>query len=196
MRLELLATIIFLVSSTMAQAADQTPDAVTKPALLAGPGNNCAQLYYPASAIRAGEQGAVLLNLSIDKTGKVTKADIAQSSGFADLDKAATDCANDWHFQPGTKNGNPVESTKPFRIVWKLAPTNIVPHLKTPMESACADIFSDAANRWTVYQSVALQFRIAADGTVLHPFVAVSSGDTLFDAKSVRCVTRLKYTSP
>lgn len=44
---------------------------------------------YPASALRAGEQGAVIMELVIDTTGRVAKCTVTTSSGSASLDAAS-----------------------------------------------------------------------------------------------------------
>jgi TonB family protein len=158
--------------------------------------SNCASQYYPPLAVRLNHEGATVLMVHIDDKGTVTDADVAQSSGWPELDDASKQCATKTlHFTPATQDGKPIASSKKFRIVWKLTGNTSPPRLKTPMEVACADIFADAKPRWTSYQSAALQFRISADGATIYPFVAVSSGDTLFDAKAVQCVTRLKYVA-
>jgi protein TonB len=170
----------------------------TKPQTVAQhAGNNCAAAYYPASAIRAGEQGATLLNVSISKTGEATKVEVKKSSGFADLDKASVDCVKaGWHFHPALRNGTPVESTKTYRIVWKLmSGGTVAPHLQTPVQTACGDIFSTAAAKWNSYRSTVLHFRILANGTVSQPFVGISSGDPQFDATAVQCVSHVKYAA-
>jgi TonB family protein len=184
----LIAVILFAIFGELTLRDAQQP-------AMRSSGNNCAAAYYPASAIRAGEQGATLLNLSISKTGTVTKVEVKQSSGFADLDKAAVDCVmGGWHFHPALQKGKPLASTKKIRIVWKLMSRgNVAPHLQTPMETSCANDFP--ANKWTSYRSTVLHFRILADGTVSQPFVAISSGDSLFDAKAMQCATRLTYTA-
>jgi TonB family protein len=138
-----------------------------------------------------------MLNVHVNETGNVTGADIVSSSGFADLDEAARNCiTNGWHFIPATQNGKPIADTKQYKIVWKLIDTSMAPQLQTMMEADCANIFSDASNRWAGYKSATLQFRITTKGTVSHPFVASTSGDSLFDAKAVQCAARLKYTPP
>jgi TonB family protein len=161
-----------------------------------GRGNDCASGFYPPEAVRREEEGSTTLTVHIDADGKPTGADISTSSGFADLDQASRDCVmRKWHFSPAMQDGRPVASTKQYRIVWKLRGGSAPPRLLTPMEVSCADIFTDAKPRWTSYQSATLQFRISDKGSVIFPFVAISSGDTLFDAKAVRCATRLRYNA-
>jgi TonB family protein len=167
-----------------------------QPQLVKANGNNCASSYYPPEAVRLNEQGATTIKIHIDAIGKVTGVDVVGSSGFAVLDQASKDCvAQRWHFTPATQDGKPIASTKEYRIVWKLTGNSSGPHLLSPMEIACADIFTDAKPRWTAYQSAAVQFRISVSGATVFPFIAISSGDTLFDAKAVQCVTRLKYNA-
>jgi len=78
-----------------------------------GAGGN-PRLAYPAAARAAGEQGVVVLNVSVVPDGNrddpVTPQDVAvaQSSGFADLDAAARDTVSRWHFRPATRGGVPV----------------------------------------------------------------------------------------
>lgn len=89
--------------------------------LAAGRNNNCASKYYPAIAIRLNHEGNTVVTVHISADGTVTSADVANSSGYSDLDQAAVQCVTSaWHFSPATSNGAPVESTKQYRIVWKL----------------------------------------------------------------------------
>jgi len=102
------------------------PPAPPKPAavaatLAAGRGNNCAANSYPAIAIRLNHEGSTVVSVHIGADGAVTGADVSQSSGYSDLDQAAVQCVQaHWHFSPATENGQPVASTKQYRIVWKL----------------------------------------------------------------------------
>lgn len=66
---------------------------------------------YPDVARRLGEQGSVLLHLSISPAGDVTGATVSQSSGFADLDQAAVNwVVAHWKYKPAILNGTPVAS--------------------------------------------------------------------------------------
>ncbi|HUB86216.1 MAG TPA: energy transducer TonB, partial [Rhizomicrobium sp.] len=124
-------------SAPVASANDAGPSVAAT--LLNARGNNCAATSYPATAIRLNHQGSTTLTLHIDDTGKVSGVDVAQSSGFDDLDQASVDCAKSaWHFTPATKNGKPVASTKQYRIVWKLTgPQNVRPWLKMDPDGVC-----------------------------------------------------------
>lgn len=63
---------------------------------------------YPASALRKGESGVVLLNVSVDPQGRPTRVRVAQRSGSRALDRAAIEAVQRWHFQPAMAAGQPV----------------------------------------------------------------------------------------
>ena len=66
--------------------------------------------HYPKAAIRKGEQGNVVLDVTVDATGKVTGVQIDQRGTDAStaLQLAALQAAGNWKFNPGRKNGKPV----------------------------------------------------------------------------------------
>ncbi len=65
---------------------------------------------YPASLLKNGVGGKVLVSCTIDATGKVVGTSIKSSSGHPDLDKAAINAVNRWKFKPGTKGGKKIKS--------------------------------------------------------------------------------------
>jgi len=92
------------------------------PTLASGNGNTCLSRYYPALAMRLNHEGATLVNVHIGADGGVTNVDVAQGSGHDELDEASVKCiTNGWRFKPATQNGQPIPSTKSYRIVWKLS---------------------------------------------------------------------------
>ena len=63
---------------------------------------------YPIQAIRQGQQGEVILNITINAAGEVVDVQVEKSSGYRVLDRAAEDAARHWRFNPGVKNGKPI----------------------------------------------------------------------------------------
>jgi TonB family protein len=61
---------------------------------------------YPEDARNAGVSGPVIVELSLDETGTVRNARIAQSIPL--LDAAALDTVRRWHYEPTIVNGRPV----------------------------------------------------------------------------------------
>jgi len=80
----------------------------------------CQRPKYPESARMAGEEGAVQLAFLIGVDGKIKDNKILSSSGFRRLDIAARDALELCKFQPGTENGQPVESWAKIKYVWRL----------------------------------------------------------------------------
>lgn len=65
---------------------------------------------YPAEAIKRGEQGSVVLDVTVAATGEVTRVQVDQhgTSAPAALQLAAIEAAEKWKFNPGQKDGKPV----------------------------------------------------------------------------------------
>lgn len=70
---------------------------------------NVAPLYPPEAA-RRHEHGLVRIALRIDVKGKVTAAEIVQSSGSPRLDEAARKTLSTWRFRPAFRDGHAVET--------------------------------------------------------------------------------------
>lgn len=64
---------------------------------------------YPVAARRFGQQGTVLLDVLVDKTGRVNDLRVHKSSGYGRLDEAALKSVRDWLFEPGRRDGQEVE---------------------------------------------------------------------------------------
>lgn len=105
-------------TTSAAQAAAHTAPAPLDPTLnLPGPSAaknvkslacNFPQPVYASHAKRLGEEGVVMLHVSIDTTGHVASIEIAQSSGYADLDDSARQAMLDGSCQPYIDGGRPI----------------------------------------------------------------------------------------
>lgn len=73
---------------------------------------------YPPGAKRRGEQGRVLLRVTVSETGEATVVLVSQSSGYALLDQSALQAVRAWRFIPAKFNNHPVvaEVTVPVRF--------------------------------------------------------------------------------
>ena len=65
---------------------------------------------YPTGCRRRGEEGTVLLEIEVDVRGHATDVRIIASSGFREMDAAATAAAATAHFTPAKEDGRPVPS--------------------------------------------------------------------------------------
>jgi TonB family protein len=80
---------------------------------------------YPAPAVKAGEQGTVLLNVLVHADGTVgtiTYDPKHSTTTSADLIAAATDAARQWHFNPPVKDGKPTDGYARVPVEFSLAP--------------------------------------------------------------------------
>lgn len=64
---------------------------------------------YPRMAQRRRYEGTVLLDVLVDKTGRATQVKVAQSSGYAVLDRSARADVSHWRFKPARKGTQTVE---------------------------------------------------------------------------------------
>ena len=80
-----------------------------------------SQPMYPPNSRRLGEQGTVVLQLFVLTDGSVASAQIAQSSGYVELDDAAMYNAYGWHVSPGSVDGRATAMWGRFAVTFKLA---------------------------------------------------------------------------
>ena len=65
------------------------------------------RLRYPPAAIRARQQGEVLLNVLVDASGRAQRVELLRGSGHMLLDAAARDAVLRARFQPVLRDGVP-----------------------------------------------------------------------------------------
>ena len=65
---------------------------------------------YPVLSRKRGEEGRVVIELEISARGKVLKAEVANSSSYPRLDRAALEAVKAAIFGPAIEYGRPVES--------------------------------------------------------------------------------------
>lgn len=65
-------------------------------------------LVYPALSRRLGEEGVVLLRIRVEADGRISAADVVQSSGFPRLDEAARRGALGGRMTPARRGDTPV----------------------------------------------------------------------------------------
>ena len=73
---------------------------------------------YPVEAKEARIQGAVILDVVIDKEGVPTKIDVQK--GPKELHQSAKDAVSQWRWQPFLLNGNPIEVETTITVVYSL----------------------------------------------------------------------------
>ncbi len=75
---------------------------------------------YPASLIRAGIEGTIIVNALVSETGKVIKTEIIRGiKGAFELEAAAVRAVKQWEFEPATIKGIRVKVWLPVAIEFK-----------------------------------------------------------------------------
>lgn len=75
---------------------------------------------YPNASRRLGEQGKVLLRVHVSAGGLPEEIEIKSSSGFARLDRAASEAVSRWRFVPAQRGAEPVAAWVQVPIRFKL----------------------------------------------------------------------------
>ncbi len=75
---------------------------------------------YPQVSRDLGEEGTVLLSISILPDGTPASVAITQSSGYPTLDNAARNAVLTWHFTPALRDGVAVPFVLSYRILFQL----------------------------------------------------------------------------
>jgi TonB family protein len=116
---------VLVLQAASADAQSPPPADVKAPTVV-----HHVDAVYPPSALPSLEHADVLLTLTVDVDGHVSKVDVAQASGAADLDEAAIVAARQWTFTPATRDGKPVASR--IRLPFHFAPPAPPPDIVLP----------------------------------------------------------------
>src|SRR5450755_2891169 len=120
-----LAAVLAAVLLCSGSAAAEVPMGVTPPVVL-----QHVDAIYPPSALPERKHADVVLTVTVDTDGHVSKIDVFQSGG-ADLDEAAIVAARAWTFVPAMRGDTRVASR--IRMPFHFAPPAPAPELvETP----------------------------------------------------------------
>lgn len=95
------------------EAATATEVIATKPAIASNATlayESIVEPHYPMESRRRGEQGTVVLRVLVGRDGLPIYVDVARSSGYRPLDRAAREAVLRWRFRPMQINGVTVEA--------------------------------------------------------------------------------------
>lgn len=117
--------VIFDTPSDMGYVADEQAAPIpTQPKQASEIGPSVQQSYgyiakveYPVRARQKQLEGDVMLRVLVGETGDPLKVEVETSSGHRVLDMAALKGVKKWKFNPGFKNGQPIQG-------WVLVPIN------------------------------------------------------------------------
>lgn len=75
---------------------------------------------YPSISRRRGEEGKVLLRVSVSPDGRAATVDIEKSSNFVRLDEAARLAVSRWRFIPAKRGEKSIEASVIVPIIFRL----------------------------------------------------------------------------
>src|SRR5258708_26584352 len=81
-----------------------------------GGGGERPQPPYPKIALEQGQQGTVVLRMTVDDAGLITAIDVGQSSGFPVLDRSALDFVRRHWIVPPGKGTRMYEATINYKL--------------------------------------------------------------------------------
>jgi len=107
------------ISGAVVRPAEPAKDAPKKPVIVLPALTHFEHADYPPEAEKAGLQADVLLKLTVDREGNVTKADVSEPVGNG-FDEAAKVAALKFKFTPATRDGVPIPVVIPYRYSFTL----------------------------------------------------------------------------
>jgi protein TonB len=77
-------------------------------------------VVYPKVSQARGEEGTVVLGVSISDAGQPRRIRLLKSSGYSDLDNAAMETAFNWHYLPAIRGGETTDDWATVQIKYTL----------------------------------------------------------------------------
>lgn len=75
---------------------------------------------YPEESLEAGEQGVVVVSVSVDANGKAVDVRVVKSSGSSRLDRSARQAVQRHRFKPATRDGIPIFYKYNFNVKFSI----------------------------------------------------------------------------
>jgi len=82
--------------------------------------SSCRRPSYPSLSVDRGEEGVVTIAVDLDAAAKIQGARVAQTSGFARLDRATLEAVKKCRFMPAREDGVAKAAIAQVRFNWKL----------------------------------------------------------------------------
>jgi protein TonB len=97
------------------------PPVITRPDWISRPDGSEFARYYPSRAQEDGVSGRATLSCTVTTRGTLTNCQVvSESPAGAGFGRASQQIANRFRMRPQTVNGQPVEASTRFPIVWQL----------------------------------------------------------------------------
>jgi TonB family protein len=145
---------------------------------------------YPEEARAAGVDGKVVVEVTIEETGEVSKAKVI--SGHRLLQQAAVDAVKQWRFSNPLKSQAVVQLTIVFSLEDQPAPPQ--PEKSTLKNTHKVDaVYPEEAKRKDVQGEVAVEITVNGKGEVTE--ARAVNGDTLLRKAAVDAAKQFRFTN-
>lgn len=172
------------------RVADASPYARLPGGRLIGLPHVCMQ-DYPEAEAKAGIEGTTLLRFTITDEGGVRDEAVDQSSGNANLDAAALQCARKWRYRPAVQDGKPIAVPWKASVMWKLELPQPPPFAEPPRDCLRSTPVK-AEDLAGIDGTTGMTFDIVR-GEVRNVTVTHSSGNAVLDRAAVECIGSRRY---
>jgi protein TonB len=105
---------------------------------------------YPLESVRAGEEGAAVLQVLVDESGRASDVRVARSSGFERLDDAAIQAVSRWKFAPSTQGALAVPTWGEMEMRFNLYRYAVSRIVDAPLDLVAPGQILNAANETPV----------------------------------------------
>jgi TonB family protein len=126
---------------------------------------------YPEAARKAGIEGEVMLEVTVDRSGKV--ADVSVERGVPDhreLDKSAEEAIRQWRFEPATRDGEPFKTSIKIPVKFSLDDDKQQPNADTMPVLVPGfirkPVYPEDARKAGIEGKIVLEVTVCKDGTV------------------------------
>lgn len=82
---------------------------------------NSPKPVYPPVAKRMGMEGMVMLKVLVSQDGGARKIEVAKSSGYEILDRAALEAVKNWRFVPARQGDSPIDEWVQVPVAFRLS---------------------------------------------------------------------------
>jgi protein TonB len=134
-------------NSSFAQVGSGRPDLPVKLAPDAGIAVlQSVMPQYPVESMRAGEEGAAVLQVLVDEAGRASDVRVARSSGYERLDDAAVTAVSRWKFAPSTQGSLAVATWGEMEMRFNLYRYGVSRIVDRPLDLVAPGQILNAAN--------------------------------------------------
>jgi TonB family protein len=179
--------LVWLLASLSLQPASAQPGFIRppKPPSPTGAAVGACDKWYPDAQSKVGTAGVSLLRVHLMPDGTIKDSSVIQSSGNAELDKAAVACLAAVRLDPPEREGKPIEVDWERAVIWRAHDHSsiVLPRRVGKGPSCNSRIYHTQGTVKT-----GITFKIGTEGIPENVTVVESSGNADLDRIGAECI--------